>query len=168
MLSALFARVLEVIRLSALNLPAEDFWPKAVPLLAEANELTAWLVDPKIEVSVSEIQADIDSWVNAYVSAGLKGVADYAETLRKAWLGKRRGRPPERRQAAVEALEALLADPTLTWEGLAEKFYSSARDENIDSPAQALRQEVIALRKVLKKCGIPGWKPPERHPGPRK
>lgn len=168
MLSALFQRMLEVIRLSTLKLAPKDFAAKAVPLLAGVRELSAWLVDPKNELSPSEIQADIDSWVSSYVSTGFKGVADFAETLRKAWLGKRRGRPAQRRLAAIEALEAKLADPNLKWEELAERFYPSAKNENIDSPAQALRQEVIALRKVLKEYGVPGSAPFERHPGTRK
>src|ERR1700722_8745505 len=62
MLSALFERVKKVIRLRARNLAAEDFWAKAIPLLADAKELCAWLADPKIEPTFSEIQADIDAW----------------------------------------------------------------------------------------------------------
>jgi hypothetical protein len=165
MLSAIFKRFLEVIRLSTLKLAPEEFTAKAVPLLTGAKELSAWLVDPKNEPSLCEIQADIDSWASGYVSTGIKGVADFAETLRRAWLGKPRGRPVERRQAAIEALEAKLANPNIKWEDLAERLYPSAKDENINSPAQALRQEVIALRKVLKKYGIPGSAPFERHPG---
>lgn len=168
MLSAFFQRILEAIRLSALKLATEDLAAKVVPLLAGARELSAWLVVPKNEPSLSEIQADVDSWVSSYVSIGFKGVADFTETLRKAWLGKPRGRPAERRLAAIGALEAKLTDPNLRWEDLAERFYPSSKDENIDSPAQALRQEVIALRKVLKKYGIPGWEPFERYPGTRR
>lgn len=162
MLSAYFQRVLEA--LSALKLAREDFLAKAVLLLTEANELGAWLVDPQNGPSVSEIQADIDSWVRWYVSAGFKGAGEFTERLGKAWMRKPRGRPIERRLAAIGALEAKLADPKLSWKELAERFYPSAKDENIDSPEQALRQEVIALRKVLRKYGIPGWQLFERHP----
>jgi hypothetical protein len=165
MLSAIFRKELEVVRLNTLNLAKEDFQARATPLLAGANELGKWLADPKNAPSTSEINADIELWVRSYVGAGLKGVADYTDQLRKAWLTQPRGRPATRRRAAMEALEAKLADPNLTWEDLAEKFYPSAKDENIDSPAQALRQEVIALRQVLRKYGIPGWEPFKRHPG---
>jgi len=162
-LSAACQQLLEVIRLCATSAP-EDFEAKAAPLVAGVSELSTWLVDSKIKPNLSEIQADIDSWVSGYVSAGFKGVSNFTDSLRKAWLGKPLGRPVERRLAAVGAMEAKLADPNLTWQELAEKFYPVAKYENIDSSAQALRQEVIALRKVLKRYGIPGSAPFERRP----
>ena len=168
MLSVFFRKVLEVVRLNTLKLAKEDFQVRATLLLAGAHELSEWLRDPKNAPSLSEINAEIESWVSWYVGVGLKGVADYTDQLRKAWLTQPRGRPATRRRAAIEALEAKRADPNLRWEDLAETFYPSAKDENIDSPAQALRQEVIALRRVLKKYDIPGWEPFERHPGARK
>jgi hypothetical protein len=162
LLSAFFRRILKAI--SALPLAPQDFRATAVPLFIEARELAAWLVDPQNGPSISEIQADIDLWVNSYVNSGFKGVAEYTETLRKAWLRKPRGHPVERRLAAVKALEAKLVDPSVSWNKLADRFYPSSKSGNIDSPGQALRQEVIALRKVLKKYGIPGWEPFVRHP----
>jgi hypothetical protein len=162
-LSAVCQQLLQFIRLSA-KLAPEDFRVEAAPLVAGVSELSTWLVDSKIKPSLPEIQADIDSWVSGYVSAGFKGVSNFTDALRKTWLGKPRGRRVKRRLAAVGALEAKLADPNLTWQELAEKFYPVAKDENIESPAQALRQEVIALRKVLKRHGIPGSAPFERRP----
>jgi hypothetical protein len=162
-MSGVFHRVLEATSALGLNLAPQEFREKVERLLTEANELGAWLVDPEKQPSASEIEADIDSWVNSYVSSGFKAVGQYAELLRKAWARRPRGRPSTRRVAAVRALEAKLADPTLNWDDLADNFYPSAKEENIDSPAQALRQQVIALRRVLKKYGIPGWEPFERH-----
>jgi hypothetical protein len=168
MLSVIFRKVLEVVRLNTLKLAKKDFQARATPLLAGAHELSEWLCDPKNTSSISEINTEIESWLSWYIGAGLKGVADYTDQLRKAWLTQPRGRPATRRRAAIEALEAKLADPKLSWEELADTYYPPARDENLDCPAQALRQEVIALRHVLKKYEIPGWEPFKRHPAVRK
>ena len=168
MILTVLQRMLEVDRLSALKLPMEDFAGKVVPLLAEVIELGGWIVDPKNAPNVSEKKASFESWVSLYVSNGVAGIADFTDKLTRACLRKPRGRPAERKLSAVGALEAKLANPRLSWEDLAESFYPSPKDANIDSPAQALRQEVIALRKILKKYAIPGWQPFERHPGAKK
>jgi hypothetical protein len=162
MLDVFFQRILEVIRLSTLKLAPKDFDAKAVPLLAEAKELSGWLVDPEKRPPVDEIQEEIDSWVSHYLKTGSRGAAQYTDLLKKGWLDKVPGRTVTRRLAAIAALEARLADPNLTWEALAQRFYPTAKNEVIDSPMQALRQEVIALRKILKKYGVPGSAPVER------
>jgi hypothetical protein len=162
MLAALFKRLLEVIRLHLVDTPLQELEAGAAPLLSEANELATWLVDPRNGPPVAEIQADIDLWVSSYANARLTGVADYAETLKKAWLGRPRGRPSVQKKAAVRALEMKLANPELSWKKLASELLPPKKQANIDSPEQCLRQEVMALRRVLRKYGIPGWEPFER------
>jgi hypothetical protein len=115
MLAAIFKCALEMIRLGSLpGMTLQEFGVRAAPLAREVNELATWLVDPRSGPPVSEIRADIDIWVSSYVSAGLKGTSEYAEILKKAWLGRPKGRPAVQRQAAVRALEMKLANPDLT------------------------------------------------------
>jgi hypothetical protein len=142
--------------------------PSAAPLASEVKELTTWLIDPKKGPHPSEIRSEIDVWVGSYINAGLKGAAEFAVTLEKTWLTKPKGRPPTQKQAAVRALEMKLANPQRTWKKLACDLLPPGNQANIDSPEQCLRQEVMALRKVLRKYGIPGWEPFNRYTSTRR
>lgn len=142
---------------------------RIVVLLEELKELADWVNDPNLSPPLAAIEADIDVWVSDYVAAGFKGAGAYSDNLRKIWLGKRVGRPAELKHVAVRAVEMQIADPSLTWDALADELLSDEKKKSVASPGQCLRQEVILLRKVLKKFGLPGSEPFDRraHKGVR-
>jgi hypothetical protein len=75
--------------------------------------------------------------------------------------GGRRGRPVERRQQAIEALELRLADPTRwTWGKLARHFCNCDNDEKTKDDhdrrcQERLNREVGHLKRFLKGLQIP-------------
>jgi hypothetical protein len=163
MLSAAFQRMIECITLfNSDEMSLEERTSKAEPLLRDFEELSSWLLDPALKLASDEIQRGIDLWTASYVSAGGKDVTWFVQNARDVSMRKLRGHPVEVRLAAISGLEMKRADPGLTWKEVAEKVWPA--DRNVASAEQCLRQQVIALRKVLKKFGLPGSIPIERHP----
>jgi hypothetical protein len=142
---------------------AEERNCRAEVLLREVEELRSWLCDPQLQATSDELQREIDAWTASYVGAGGKDVGRFVQSTTKIWTRKPRGYPVEVRKVAIRGLEIKLANPGLNWDEVAEKVWPT--DRNVNSPGQCLRQEVIALRKVLKKFGLPGSAPFERHAG---
>jgi hypothetical protein len=166
MLSAVFKRMIECMRLfdsDEMSLEERTFRITAVS--REIEELSSWLLDPALKLASDEIRRGIDSWTASYVGAGGKDVTWFVQHARNISTRRPKGHPVEVRLAAITGLEMKQAHPRLSWKKVADKVWPANR--NVASAEQCLRQEVIALRKVLNKFGLPGSIPFERYPRKR-
>lgn len=165
MLRAVFQRMIAFIRLGDSDqLSLEEHTAKYEVLRSEIEELSSWLLDPKLSTISERMNRDIDSWTTAYVAGGGKQTAAFVQNTRNLWMRKPKGHPVEAeiRTAAISGLEMKQATPNLSWREIADKIWPAGR--GVDSPEQCLRQQVIELRKVLQKFGLPGSAPFSRHP----
>jgi hypothetical protein len=77
----------------------------------------------------------------------------------------KRGRPPIKRQIAVQAYQLQLADPKAwTWAALARKLCNCGAVRHQKNCSENLRREVVHLKTLLKSCGISGLPPRKKRP----
>ena len=124
-------------------------------LTFDLNELSTWLSGRRPSLPEDEIQSLVRAWTADAARANLPSnkILRGLQELEKIARGKLRGRPPERRPLAVTALEMKRANPRLSWTTLARKLCPPGRENNFQW-RESLRQEVMALKKVLRKYNI--------------
>ena len=134
------------------NLKTQDELDRLMP---ELVELSTWIAGKPPRVPDDELRQVLNRWGTSAVQAGFD-FADVNVQISKYQTLNRKapGRPPTRRRLAVEALEMKLANPRLSWTALARKLCPSGREHNFQW-RESLRQEVMALKKVLRKYEIP-------------
>lgn len=125
-------------------------------LSQEMLELGSWQYGRRRPMPEDEIQRLLAALVRAESKAGtpVGKIASDARQVENIARNKLRGRPVARRPLAVRALEMKTANPKLSWTGLAMKLCPCGRKHDF-SCREAIRQEVMALKKVLRRYGIP-------------
>ena len=130
---------------------------------SEMDEIRTWIVGPLRPLSENEIrqhQSDL-----AGILADIRELSGnripFDEITRdlqeaeKSLRRKPRGRPVSQRPDAVTALETQLANPGLSWMNLAKKICPCGAARHGEDCKQRIRQEVMALKRVLSKYQIP-------------
>jgi hypothetical protein len=124
-------------------------------LLQEISELESWLHPP---LSPAERNRRADQLAKLVLSEGV-GFSDAAESAAPA-----RKRPPgapvKRRFIAAQALELKKLKRTRSWTKIAIQCCNCGNSRHTDKCAQVIRQEVMALERVLRKYGIHPWEEP--------
>ena len=146
---------------------SEEKWDETVDERLEQinsveSELLPWLGGPRPPLTEDEIRkalSDIASSIveyaiteDAYLSP--LAIKRMLEEHEKEMRRKPKGRPPDRRPLAVRALEMRLANPKLKLRDLTKEICPCAKKEHDVYCQQAIRQGIIALKKVLRKYKI--------------
>jgi hypothetical protein len=119
-------------------------------------ELSTWLVGVAPVKREEEIQRFVSSWVLFVQTLGLSGwdVAQIGAKAEKVARSRPRGRPPDRRLLAVRAYEMKLANPGLTWQGIASKICDCNKSSHDEYCVQAIRQAVMQLQKTMRRYRV--------------
>jgi hypothetical protein len=140
--NSLTKRAAEVKSASEANMLFDEF----TVLFQEAREILNWIF-PHQQKSFDFI----------LTTAKIMKYADFPEDMIKSVMKrlehKPRGRPVTKRQIAIKALEKQMLEPERRWSyrQLAQKFCKCGKDKHDSSCAQALRQSMLQLRKILAK-----------------
>jgi hypothetical protein len=121
-------------------------------LLQEISELESWLHPP---LNPAERNSRADQLANLLLSEGM-GFSDAAKSAAPARKGAP-GAPMKRRFLAAQALELKKLKPTRSWTKIAIQCCNCGKSKHTDGCAQVIRQEVMALERVLRKYGIHPW-----------
>jgi hypothetical protein len=125
-------------------------------LVSELKELITWFAGPLRPLSEEKITTFSEILAEVASESGFSFATISREIRNLERLAYRRpkGRPAKQRPLAVSALEMQQANPKLSWNALARKLCPPGRENNFQW-REALRQEVNALKKVLRKYQIP-------------
>ena len=121
---------------------------------SELKELGSWIGLPVQLMSEDAKRTELNVIGNELAKARLPyaDINDRIQNIRILLSRKPRGKPVTRRTLAVEALERKQASG-LSWNQLAWEFCQSGHKHKFPS-REAMRQEVMALHKVLRKYKI--------------
>lgn len=128
-------------------------WFRALePLMLEIRELESWSGPP---LGTAEKNSAADCLARLLLSNGMEfsDAAKSAEPARK----KRSGAPVKRRFVAAQALEVKKLNPRMSWMQTAIQCCNCGESKHTERCSQVLRQEVMALERVLRKYGIHPW-----------
>ena len=125
-------------------------------LFSEFMELFTWIHGPYEPLLENEIRNLVNSWGASFVEQGLSfdEITPKLQELERRLRWKPKGRPVKRRPDAVTALELKLANPKLSWTNLARKACWCGEAQHDSHCTQRVRQEVMALKRVLRKYQI--------------
>jgi len=142
---------------------AEQFqqpvWAKvraAYPTYRKLIEASRWASEsrPKTKAERRRLAATLMQKMNREGRYEAQQVMMFAEILMRGM----RGAPVKRRSAAVRALDLKLQKPKAGWREIAAKCCNCGQGTHTHTCEQVIRQEVIALKKVLRRLeiNIPG------------
>ncbi|MCZ6750903.1 MAG: hypothetical protein O7E51_03635 [Acidobacteria bacterium] len=134
----------------------ESLGGKIKELDSEAKELDSWIGLHIRPLSEETLRPALNLMGDNLSKSGLSfvDIEAISREVRDRAARKPRGRPPIRRPLAVTALEIKLANPRLSWTDLARMLCPSGQANDFHW-RESLRQEVMALKKVLRKYKIP-------------
>lgn len=131
---------------------------EVVPRLFEEapklEELASWLPPADLETKNRNTQESIRYWLQSNLLSPSE-MGNLVTSVRKP----KRGRPITQRAVAVAYYEAKLASPKLSWQRLAPRFCYCTEEERAETDHafkcwQRLRQEVMALKRTLRRHGL--------------
>jgi hypothetical protein len=131
---------------------ATQVWQKITRtnrLLEEVKELDSWL---HRGLTTTERETGASRLAALLLSNGMD-FGDVEEAVKSA-RSRLRGAPVTRRQAAVKALDMRRLKPSLSWMQVTRKCCDCEEQSHNNSCMQVLRQEVMALEKVLQRYDI--------------
>jgi hypothetical protein len=119
---------------------AKEFERNMSDLISQLVELDSWLYDPGVD------ELGCGNWLiaNGYSYEKLRELMKKA----KSYQG---GRPPTKKNIAVQVLDARRLGRNLTWRTLTDKFCDCEKLQHDDLCIEALRKSAAQLESLLKK-----------------
>lgn len=145
---------------TASNVPADDLatasavyakFRRAQQLLEQLKDLASWAELPTAERR--EFRADQLALTLLAEGSSFTEASEMGAHARK----NAPGAPPKRRAAGILALELKHRKPKLTWMQVAIQCCNCGKSKHTPGCMQVVRQEVIALEKLLRKYAIHPW-----------
>jgi hypothetical protein len=124
-------------------------FPKISMVAQEFGELTSWFLLP---MTVEEWKATADNLAQFLLAKGtsFRDTREFVERMSR----RLPGAPRKRRIVAVQALEMRRCQPRKSWMQVAIACCNCNKIKHDERCKQVLRQEVMALERVLKRYGI--------------